>query len=66
MDDCEKCKILREIIDGQNTLLACYRLGTHKGVDAALDKIENAKYKLDKLEKASRLINKIKREGYQR
>jgi|GEM_PF-5807536 len=66
MDDCEKCKLLREIIDGQDKLLAAYRLGTHKGVDAALDKIENAKYKLDKLEKASRLINKIKREGYQR
>lgn len=59
MGDCEKCKILRQIIEGQNMLLVCYRLGTHRGVDAALDKIESAKYKLDKLEKASRLIDKI-------
>ena len=66
MDDCEKCKLLREIIEGQDKLLAAYRLGIHgRVVDAALDKIENAKYKLDKLEKASRLIDKIKREGYQ-
>lgn len=53
MDDCKKCKILRQIIDGQNTLLACYRLGTHKGVDAALDKIESAKCKLAKMEVVS-------------
>lgn len=50
MGDCEKCKILRQIIEGQDKLLACYRLGTHGGVDAALDKIESAKCKLAKLE----------------
>ena len=50
MDDCKKCKLLRQIIDGQNTLLACYRLGTHRGVDGALDKIKSAKRRLAKLE----------------
>lgn len=41
---------LSKLADGRAKLLACYRLGTHKGVATALDMIESAKKKLAKLE----------------
>jgi len=50
MEDCEKCKLLRQIIAGTNVLLVCYRLGTRKGVDGALDKIDKAERRLSKIE----------------
>jgi len=50
MVDCEKCKVLKQIIEGQNKLLVCYRLGTQRGASGAIDKITKAKLQLAKLE----------------
>jgi len=50
MVDCEKCKVLKQIIEGQNKLLACYRLGTQRGAAKAVDRITKAKLQLAKLE----------------
>jgi len=50
MIDCKKCKVLKQIIDGQSKLLMCYRLGTQRGADGALDKIAKAKRQLAKME----------------
>ncbi len=33
MIDCKKCKVLKQIIDGQSKLLMCYRLGTQCGYE---------------------------------
>ena len=49
MEDCKKCKLLRQIIEGQEKLMTCYRFGTHRGVDGALDKIQSAERRLAKL-----------------
>jgi hypothetical protein len=50
MEDCKKCSALRQIIEGKDKLLVCYRLGKHRGADDALDKIESAERRLAKLE----------------
>ena len=50
MVDCEKCKVLKQIIEGQDKLLVCYRLGTQRGACKAIDKITKAKLQLAKLE----------------
>ncbi len=50
MHDCGKCKVLKQIIEGQSNLLACYRLGTQRGACKAIDKITKAKLQLAKLE----------------
>ena len=50
MIDCKKCKILKQIIDGQNKLLMCYRIGTQRGACKAIDKITKAKLQLAKME----------------
>lgn len=39
--------ILRDLVKGQEKLLACYRLETSRGRDAALDAIAEAKAALD-------------------
>jgi len=57
MIDCKKCKILKQIIDGQNKLLMCYRIGTQRGADEALNKIEKAKQQLIELEKGGMINN---------
>ena len=50
MDDCKKCKVLRQIIEGKDALLVCYRLGAHRGIDVALEKVSKAERQLAKLE----------------
>lgn len=54
MIDCEKCRVLKQIIEGQNKLLACYRIGTQRGASTAIDKIVKAKRQLSKLEEEDR------------
>jgi hypothetical protein len=51
MHDCKKCKVLRQILEGKNKLLTCYRLGTRCGIDGALDKITKAERQLAELDK---------------
>ena len=43
LNDCKQCERLREVVKAYRKLNMCYRLGTQKGADKALDIIEKAK-----------------------
>uniref|UniRef100_A0A6M3XST0 Uncharacterized protein n=1 Tax=viral metagenome TaxID=1070528 RepID=A0A6M3XST0_9ZZZZ len=53
----KKVAAQNHIIMGQERLLICYRIGTRKGVDGALDKIEKGKRMIAKLEQEATDVN---------